>query len=81
MTTIKSLFAAALISTVAVASFAQAPAQPKDANKTAADTAAPADAASKPMKKHVAKKKVTPVKKSTDEKKAEVAAPAASTAK
>lgn len=56
MTTTKSLMFAALLSTVAVASFAQTPAKP-EANKAVATTstvaAAPADAASMPMhKKH-----------------------------
>lgn len=56
MTTTKSLLFAALLSTVAVASFAQTPAKPeatKAAATTAAAAAAPADAASMPMhKKH-----------------------------
>lgn len=76
MTTIKSLFVAALISAVSVASFAQAPAPAKEAAPAAAT--APADAAAKPaapMKKHDVKK----VKKHVAAKKmdAPAAAPAA----
>jgi len=77
-TTIKSLLVAALLSTVAAVSFAQAPATPKAAPAASAPEAgkSPADAASAPMHhkkqrhKHHAKKNVpTPV------------APAASAAK
>ena len=56
MTTTKTLFAAALLSTFAAVSFAQAPAAPKaaEAAKGPAVATAPADAASKPThhKKH-----------------------------
>lgn len=58
MINIKTLFAGALLSTVAAVSFAQAPAAPGDAGASTAVTA-PYDAASKPkhhMKKHHAKK-------------------------
>lgn len=83
MTNFKTLIAAALVSTFAIASFAQAPAAPKDTAKAApAAVVAPADAMAKPaapMKKHVSKKHAA--KKTTAAPKAEAAAPATSAAK
>lgn len=73
MTTTKNLLIAALLSSVAFASFAQTPAAPKPATPTTSKSAAaaPADAAS-PVKKHHHKHRA---------KKAAAAATAASTGK
>ena len=86
MTNFKTLIAAALVSTFAVASFAQAPAVPTDASKAApAAVTAPADAMAKPtapVKKHVVKKHAAKkAEKVAATPKPEAAAPAVSAAK
>ena len=79
MTSIKTLVAAALLSTLAVASFAQAPAVGKDAGATVAT--APADAASKPAHKAKAAHKAKKATKAVAAKKAAAPESAASAAK
>jgi hypothetical protein len=83
MLNIKTLIAAAVLSSVAAVSFAQAPATPKDAGAGAAVASTDSDAMKKPvMKKKVAKKTTAKkVKKASAMKKAEGAMPAASAAK
>lgn len=86
MTNFKTLIAVALVSTFAVASFAQAPATPKDAAMAVpAAVTTPADATAKPaapVKKHVVKKHAAKkVEKVAATPKAEAAAPAVSAAK
>lgn len=73
MFNIKTLMVAALLSSAAVVSFAQAPTTPKMAEASVpAVAAAPADAAAKPKhmaKKHAAKKHAAKAKKASAAKK------------
>jgi hypothetical protein len=84
MINIKTLIAASLLTCVAAASFAQAPAAPKggDYSPAATTATAPADAASKPKahkakKAHTKKAKTVKAKKASTAKKADAAASAA----